>query len=216
MNQPVRRKTDADATGTNQSDATGIFCGKLLFCPATTPAKHPMSAGSRRNAGFFFPIRSQATRGHCGIAQLQAPQISRPRTRRCTRHCQKRKTRPGGQPDGSSHMGAWGGWALAPNTASMGRNYRSHFYCVAASAPNVQSARDFFNFFARHFGQGNYCAAGLGSPAAGLSDAMVVAGRFRALVVETSCRSDTFSAAGPSGTEATGTACAATTAETAA
>jgi hypothetical protein len=29
----------------------------------------------------------------------------------------KRKTRPGGQPDGSSHMGAWGGWALAPNTA---------------------------------------------------------------------------------------------------
>jgi hypothetical protein len=30
---------------------------------------------------------------------------------------QKRKTRPGGQPDGSSHMGAWGGWALAPNTA---------------------------------------------------------------------------------------------------
>jgi hypothetical protein len=30
---------------------------------------------------------------------------------------QKRETRPGGQPDGSSHMGAWGGWALAPNTA---------------------------------------------------------------------------------------------------
>ena len=28
---------------------------------------------------------------------------------------QKEKTRPGGQPDGSSHMGAWGGWALAPN-----------------------------------------------------------------------------------------------------
>jgi len=27
----------------------------------------------------------------------------------------KEKTRPGGQPDGSSHMGAWGGWALAPN-----------------------------------------------------------------------------------------------------
>jgi hypothetical protein len=32
----------------------------------------------------------------------------------------KRKTRPGGQPDGSSHMGAWGGWALAPNTALWG------------------------------------------------------------------------------------------------
>jgi hypothetical protein len=30
---------------------------------------------------------------------------------------QNGKTRPGGQPDGSSHMGAWGGWALAPNTA---------------------------------------------------------------------------------------------------
>jgi hypothetical protein len=38
----------------------------------------------------------------------------------------KRKTRPGGQPDGSSYMGAWGGWALAPNTASMGRDNRSH------------------------------------------------------------------------------------------
>jgi hypothetical protein len=25
-------------------------------------------------------------------------------------------------------MGAWGGWALAPDTASMGRDYRSHRY----------------------------------------------------------------------------------------
>src|ERR1700687_4342907 len=34
MNQPVRKRTDADATETNQLDVTGIFCGKLLSCPA--------------------------------------------------------------------------------------------------------------------------------------------------------------------------------------
>ena len=35
ISQPVRRKTDADATGTNQFDATWIFCGKLLRCPVS-------------------------------------------------------------------------------------------------------------------------------------------------------------------------------------
>ena len=34
-----------------------------------------------------------------------------------TRTHEKQKTRPGGQPDGSSHIGAWGGWALAPDIA---------------------------------------------------------------------------------------------------
>src|SRR5258708_37107926 len=38
MNQPARRKTDADATGANQSNVTHIFCGKLnVVQPATLP-----------------------------------------------------------------------------------------------------------------------------------------------------------------------------------
>src|SRR5437660_12868419 len=40
-------------------------------------------------------------------------------------------------------MGAWGGWALAPNTA-MGRDYRSHMKLVAESLPHVQNGRRIF------------------------------------------------------------------------
>jgi len=61
---------------------------------------------------------------------------------------QKRKTRPGGQPDGSSHMGAWGGWALAPNTASMGRDYRSHLYLSRKGGRTFKPDANFFNFLA--------------------------------------------------------------------
>ena len=67
---------------------------------------------------------------------------------------QKRKTRPGGQPDGSSHMGAWGGWALAPNTASMGRDNRSHRYKSQQRPYTFKPSDDFFKFFAgRIFGR---------------------------------------------------------------
>src|ERR1700719_2362844 len=58
----------------------------------------------------------------------------------------KRKTRPGGQPDGSSYMGAWGGWALAPNTASMGRDFRSHRIGRGSRAARSNHRR-FFNTF---------------------------------------------------------------------
>src|SRR5580658_6485587 len=63
-----------------------------------------------------------------GMAELRSPPAPVPQAarRKCSKCQPKRKTRPGGQPDGSSHMGAWGGWALAPNTASLGRDYRSH------------------------------------------------------------------------------------------
>ena len=40
-------------------------------------------------------------------------------------------------------MGAWGGWALAPNTA-MGRDYRSHMKLVAEGLPHVQNGRRIF------------------------------------------------------------------------
>jgi len=128
----------------------------------------------------------------------------------------KRKTRPGGQPDGSSHMGAWGGWALAPNTASMGRDNRSHAHLSPKGRPTFKPPCDFFNFLAGIFGTKNYCAAArLASPAADLSDAMVAAGWSRALVVGASCRSPALSGAGRPDTAATGTA-GAVTAETAA
>jgi hypothetical protein len=132
------------------------------------------------------------------------------------RHGHKRKTRPGGQPDGSSHMGAWGGWALAPNTASMGRDCRSHIDWSRKVRRTFKAVGEFFNFSGRLFGRRNYCAAGFGSPAAGFSDALAAAGRARALVVETSCRSGAVSVAGLSETSATGPAGVVEAAETAA
>jgi hypothetical protein len=131
--------------------------------------------------------------------------------------CQKRKTRPGGQPDGSSHMGAWGGWALAPYTASMGRDNRSHTHWSSKGRRTFKPAGDFFNFLAGVFGTGNYGAAGrLASPAADLPDAIAAAAPFKALVPGISCRPETFSAAAVPGTAATGTAAGAAAAETAA
>jgi hypothetical protein len=71
----------------------------------------------------------------------------------------KRKTRPGGQPDGSSHMGAWvdgrsrriqprWGGITAPTDIGRGR------------APRVQIIRRFFAFFGRCMGAGTYCRGG--------------------------------------------------------
>src|SRR6266545_2202393 len=65
----------------------------------------------------------------------------------------KRMTRPGGQPDGSSYTGAWGGWALAPNTASMGRDYRSHRYRSREGRRTFKRPAKFFNFCASIFWQ---------------------------------------------------------------
>jgi hypothetical protein len=53
MNQPVRRKTDADATETNQLDVTGIFCGKLLRCPVWDATEHDQGQEARINTGLF-------------------------------------------------------------------------------------------------------------------------------------------------------------------
>src|ERR1700733_12382633 len=69
----------------------------------------------------------------------------------CRKYQQKRETRPGGQPDGSSCMGAWGRWALAPDTTSMGRDYRSHTYSVAAGVPHVQRGWRIFLTFWQEF-----------------------------------------------------------------
>src|SRR5260370_2015165 len=69
MNQPARRRTDADATSANQSNVTHIFCGKLnVVQPATLPPpRNRQKAVDAR--GLFLPIHSQAAHRHGGVAE---------------------------------------------------------------------------------------------------------------------------------------------------
>ena len=148
--EPARkRKTDADATRTNHLHVTMIFCGKLRRCPANDKYYTPPSPESRGTTGFC--VRPRSRRAHA--CRLCAGWFYRtwccrliPRCGKCRKTGQKRKTRPGGQPDGSSHMGAWGGWALAPNTASMGRDNRSHIHWSQQGRRTFKGPRNFFNF----------------------------------------------------------------------
>ena len=79
-------------------------------------------------------------------------------------------------------MGAWGGWALAPNTAN-GDDFRSHIDWSLRARRTFKTAGKFFNFLGRNFGTKNYCAAGcLGSITADLSDAMAAAGGLKSRV----------------------------------
>src|SRR5260221_14352342 len=48
-------------------------------------------------------------------------------------------------------MGAWGGWALAPDTASIGRDNRSHRYLSRKGRQTFKRPCGFFNFFGRRF-----------------------------------------------------------------
>ena len=126
---------------------TEIFCGKLLRCPADCLAR----TLARRQILVFPASSRQAASRHDGVAatdlrgarEERKPQKMRP----------KRKTRPGGQPDGSSYTGAWGGWALAPNTASMGRDYRSHRHRSREGRRTFKRPANFFNFWATIFGR---------------------------------------------------------------
>src|SRR5712664_1902962 len=181
MNQPARRKTDADATSANQSNVTHIFCGKLNVVQPTTlpqPRIRQKAVEVRR----FLPIHSQAAYRDGGVAggckYVSAAPESRFRQAERRKYPQKRKTRPGGQPDGSSHMGAlgvdgrsrriqprWGG--ITAPTDIMSREGRRMF----------KRTWDFFNFFGGRFWPENYRAAGRStSPTADLSDAMEAGG----------------------------------------
>ena len=72
---------------------------------------------------------------------------------------------------------AWGGWALAPNTASMGRDNRSTDIVSRQGRSTFKRTWDFFNFFGGRFWPENYRAAGRStSPTADLSDAMAAGG----------------------------------------
>jgi hypothetical protein len=59
----------------------------------------------------------------------------------------KTKDPPGGTTGRVKLYGRWGGWALAPYTASLGRDNRSH-RCWSQKAPRTFKSRvNFFNFF---------------------------------------------------------------------
>src|ERR1700733_13703955 len=98
-----------------------------------------------------------------GMAELRSPPAPVPQAarRKCSKCQPKRKTRPGGQPDGSSHMGAWGGWALAPNTASMGRDYRSHRYWSRHGRRTFKPPAIFLGLFWRALRYGSMRRPGL-------------------------------------------------------
>jgi hypothetical protein len=68
MNQPVRRKTDADATETNQLDVTGIFCGKLLRCLVSDTTEHHQAKEACMITGLFA---LSTVKLHGGMAALR-------------------------------------------------------------------------------------------------------------------------------------------------
>jgi hypothetical protein len=79
-------------------------------------------------------------------------------------------------------MGAWGGWALAPNIAN-GEDFCSHMYWSPRARRTFKTAGKFFNFLGRNFAAKIYCAAGrLASITADLSDAMAAVGGLKSRV----------------------------------
>src|SRR3984885_985846 len=127
MNQPVGEKRTPTQPERIKKRDKDIFVENFNFVQ-----RAPLSNTTHRQKaveirGFVFDSQSSDAPAwpHCAVA---TGFNSRPQRWDCAKYRRKRKTRPGGQPDGSSYMGAWGGWALAPNTASVGRDCRSHPY----------------------------------------------------------------------------------------
>ena len=175
MNQPVRRETDARRNGARRNGGESTkrddFILWKTFC---------LSSDGRARTRQAVVVRAVVVRGflrfavkpHAGITALPSS------SRECR---QNEMTRPGGQPDGSSHMGAWGGWALAPNIA-VGERFPLPRKLVAVGPPHVQKRDAIFLISREGFsGRKSYCAAGrAASLAAGFSAAIVVTGGLRA------------------------------------
>src|SRR6476660_1749094 len=140
MNLPARRRTDADATSANQSNVTHIFCGKpdVVQPAALPPPRNRQKAVDARGFSFQSTVKPRTGGVAEGCKYASAAPESRFRQLERRNYPQKRKTRPGGQPDGSSHMGAlgvdgrsrriqprWGG--ITAPTAIVSRQGRSTF-----------------------------------------------------------------------------------------
>src|SRR2546423_360215 len=155
MVQPAREKNERGRNETNHSDAADKSCGKPPRSLAATLVEFcPRSKAIEMRGSLSYP-QSRATAAWPILAATQAS----PET----------KDPPGGTTGRVKPYGAWGGWALAPNMASMGRNSRSHRYSVLRGRLGVQSACGFFG--SRRTAAIIYCAAAPFAPArAGFSD----------------------------------------------
>jgi hypothetical protein len=98
-------------------------------------------------------IHSQAPRRHGRAANVAdatagprprpAKQIIRPKM---VKRPAETKDPSGGTTGRVKLYGRWGGWALAPNTASLGRDYRSHSDRSRRPRETFKAPADFFNF----------------------------------------------------------------------
>src|SRR5437764_4848086 len=173
MNQPVRRKTDAGRNGRESPRHDRIILWKTLTksseCPSTSTEEAYCSGAS---------MSSRSSR-HAGTAGLRTSSNKRcSKTPGKCRAIHKMKTRPGGQPDGSSHMGAWGGWALAPNTAD-GEGLTAPTLISRSSPAERSKRRSIFLLLVGAQSPPNHrAAARLASFAADLSDAIDGAASF--------------------------------------
>src|SRR5258706_10824352 len=132
MNQPARRKTDADATSANQSNVTHIFCGKpnVVQPVALRLPRNRQKAVELRG----FPSNPQSSRipawRRCRGLQVRDRGSRKPISSSGAAEISPKTKDPSGATTGrvKPYGRAWGGWALAPNTASTGRDNRSHRY----------------------------------------------------------------------------------------
>lgn len=120
MKLSARDKTDALRNQRIEKNMIDIIRGKYLRCPAKC-----RMTDSLQTENFRFRQASSPTGQHRLASALA-----------------NEKTRPGGQPGGSSDIGRWGGWALAPDMASLGGTSAPPAF-VISTAENVQTARHF-------------------------------------------------------------------------
>src|ERR1700687_5242379 len=89
------------------------------------------------------------------MAELRSPQIRRAEADfvrpECSEMRAKTKDPSGGTTGRVKLYGRLGGWALAPNTASMGRDNRSHIYWSRKGRRTFKCSCRFFNFLAGIF-----------------------------------------------------------------
>ena len=127
MNQPAREKTDADATVDESIERDRVILWKTFGLSSSWHYGTSVDAGRPDKRGVILPYpRSSCTAAwsRCGGHPLISARKSTEKYRRVTEAGTVTQTawenkRPvrGDNRTGLSHKGAWGGWALAPNTA---------------------------------------------------------------------------------------------------